>query len=66
MREHVAKNKTEYPDRTHGSVVAANVRKLANRLTADARRAYLEAAMATIFCRTHDAKTALARRESGV
>ncbi|HRZ36268.1 MAG TPA: hypothetical protein P5534_07880 [Candidatus Paceibacterota bacterium] len=66
MREHVAKNKTEYPDRTHGSVVAAKVRKLANRLTADARRAHLDAAMAKIYGGSNAEKTALARRESGV
>ena len=48
MREHTAKKKIEYPDRTRGSVLAAKVRKLANRLTADERRAHLDTAMAMI------------------
>jgi len=66
MREHPAKKKTEYPDRTHGSVLAAKVRKLANRLTADERRAHLDAAIAKTYGGSDAAKTTLARRESGV
>ena len=66
MREHAARKKIEYPDRTRGSVLAAKARKLANRLTADERRAHLDAAMAMIYGGSDVAKTTLARRESGV
>ena len=50
MRQHTTKRKQlDYPDETPGSRLAAEIRKRANKLTAEQRRAHVNAAMAMIY-----------------
>jgi hypothetical protein len=43
------RKKLDYPEETEGSRLAAKVRKLANRLTPEERRAHFNAAMVRIY-----------------
>jgi len=43
------RKKLDYPDETPGSCLAAEIRKRANKLTAEQRRTHVNAAMAMVY-----------------
>jgi len=49
MRTLTKKKKLDYPDETEGSILAAEMRRRCNRLTAEERREHLRKAMSIIY-----------------
>jgi len=56
------RKKLDYPDETEGSRLAAKARKMANKLTAEERRAHFNAAMVMIYGGPDAKETAPPRR----
>ncbi|MEK7675442.1 MAG: hypothetical protein AAB676_11175 [Verrucomicrobiota bacterium] len=61
-KTHRKAKKTDYPDETVGSKLAAEARKLANSLTDEQRAACLEGAKALIYGRARTKEAAGSRR----
>lgn len=49
MRQHGPTKKTDYPDETEGSRIAARVRRDASRLTREQRRELFKRAMVRVY-----------------